>query len=351
MSEFSDSLSIHAVGDIMPGISSVKALATGKTIPSRIHSNSESVFENIQPSLADGDLLLGTLECPLTDSFPYQKPEQAPFLLGPEQSAEAIKSAGFDCVSLSTNHMDDHGGHAVETTLQILQKYGLDYVGDPFGKCLERRFQENGRTIALGGFNLCDQGKQTRNDELFEFLDGASEVDLTVLLLHWGWGYEHLEMPSHDQVELGHSLIDAGADIVLGSHSHVFQQVEKYKGGIIAYSLGNFLFDMWRQENRKTGILKVEHDKNGSFDISITPAEITDGAVSPSCHKMKDLIIESPPKIPRSIERTATTTNLKHTAEIIMHYLRYSMDLPKDYHVTNMKRWSRKLATPQEVFR
>lgn len=351
MNRYSDPLSICVVGDIMPGISSIKSLATENTVPNRIRSGPVTVFKQVQSALTEGNLLLGTLECPLTNSFPYDKLGDTPFLLGPEQSAESLTSVDFDCVSLATNHMLDHGEQAVETTLNILRGSGLDYVGDPFEECMKRTYEVKDRTIAVGGFNICDQGRQNEKEDLFKFIDQTDEADLTLLLVHWGWGFEHLATPAESQVELGHSLIDAGADLVLGSHSHVFQQVEQYKGGIIAYSLGNFLFDMWRPENQETGILKIIHDKTGSFNVSITPVKIVNGLVSQSNHNLDDLIITSPPDIPTNVNILAKIKNWNHMIQIAKHYIQYSNRLPREYHVSNMKRWGEKLSAPREVFR
>lgn len=335
----------------MPGISSVKAVATGRTIPERVRSDPTSVFDDVQSTLTESDLLLGTLECPLTDSYPYDDRGSTPFLLGPERAAEALTDVDFDCLSLATNHVLDHGEETAETTVRILREHGLEFVGDPFGLAPEREFMSKGRTIAVGGFNLCDQGPWDRREDLFAFVDRNAGSDLTILLVHWGWGFEHLRDPSSSQIELGHDLVDAGADLVLGTHSHVFQPVEHYNGGVIAYSLGNFLFDMWRPENQRSGILKLVQDETASFDVSITPVETADGVVSRSDRSVDDMVRDEPPVVPSTIDRDATLKNLRHNLEIVGHYLRYSPRLPGAYHRENVKRWSRKLTTPREVFR
>lgn len=351
MTQYSESLSIQAVGDIMPGISSVKAIATDNTVPDRIRTNLDSVFKDIRLSLRNADLLLGTLECPLTNSFPYDEPGNTPFLLGPKRAAEALNDAGFDCLSVANNHILDHGEEQVKATLRILREHDLRFVGDPFNRVPEQEYKVKDRTIAVSGFNLCDQGPQNSREELFEFVERNSRADLTVLLVHWGWGYEHLDNPSLSQVGIGHDLIDAGADIVLGSHSHVFQPVERYNGGVIAYSLGNFLFDMWRQENRNSGILELVHGRTGSINVSITPVRTTNGAVTYSDHAVDQLIVQHSPNVPSSIDRDAKLANLRHTTEIVAHYLRYSASLSGAYHQENLKRWCQKLTSPREVFR
>lgn len=76
------------------------------------------------------------------------------------------------------------------------------------------------------------------------------------------WGNEYIHYPSISQIKLAHKIIDAGIDIIIGHHPHVIQPVERYKNGVIFYSLGNFLFDMlWSKKVRHGMIAKIKFDK------------------------------------------------------------------------------------------
>jgi poly-gamma-glutamate synthesis protein (capsule biosynthesis protein) len=97
--------------------------------------------------------------------------------------------------------------------------------------------------------------------------------DYTLFSLHWG--NEYLFYPSPSQVALAHELIDMGVNVIIGHHPHVVQPIEKYKGGIIMYSLGNFLFDMFWSEPVRNGMqvdLVFQDDK--SIDYHVKPFRI-----------------------------------------------------------------------------
>lgn len=98
--------------------------------------------------------------------------------------------------------------------------------------------------------------------------------DFVIISLHWG--IENVFYPSPKQIDLAHKLIDSGATIILGHHPHVVQGIEKYKNGLIAYSLGNFQFDPSDSysPNSQSFILTIELTKNGLEDYNITPVKI-----------------------------------------------------------------------------
>ena len=87
------------------------------------------------------------------------------------------------------------------------------------------------------------------------------------------WGEEFLDYPSASQVVFAHKLVDAGASLILGHHPHVLQGIERYNGSVIAYSLGNFVFDMWQSPTRMSMVLKV-HFVNSKMEFEAIPAYI-----------------------------------------------------------------------------
>ena len=98
------------------------------------------------------------------------------------------------------------------------------------------------------------------------------KVDYIIISLHWG--NEYINLPSISQINFAHDIVDAGADIILGHHPHVLQPVEKYKGGIIAYSLGNFVSDMCSEVTKKSMILKIIFNQNKKNKIELIPIYI-----------------------------------------------------------------------------
>lgn len=344
MTRYSHPLTLHAVGDLMPGVSSFTALASGRTIPDQIGRSPRALVEGVRPLFRENDMLLGNLECPLVRAnVSPSEMKTVPFLLGSEKSVELLTFADFDCVSLANNHMLDHGLGPVSQTVDILVENDIDFVGDPFQLYPTRRYVQKDREIVVGGFNLCREGKQDSVAEIVEFLEGSAEADVRILLLHWGWQYEQLPYPSPNQVKLGHKLIDTGADVVIGCHSHVFQPVEHYADGVIAYSLGNFLFDMGNPITKKTGVLEITHTRTGELDVAIHPLTIESYAISRSDRDMDRFIRDSPPPIPSDIERKAKLQRIKTKLNLFTTYVKNMHRIPISDHRNTMDRWSRKL--------
>ena len=108
-------------------------------------------------------------------------------------------------------------------------------------------------------------------NDIYRIIDLVAELrnrdsaDIIMVSVHWG--DEFAVYPSNAQIALAHKLVDAGVNIILGHHSHVFQGIENYKDSIIVYSLGNFISDMVPEMCRTTGIVKIFID---SFDKSIS---------------------------------------------------------------------------------
>jgi poly-gamma-glutamate synthesis protein (capsule biosynthesis protein) len=133
--------------------------------------------------------------------------------------------------------------------------------------------------INIGFLAYCLIGDRTaycsvdNPSEIVEDVKKASkEVDTLIVSMHWG--NEFIRKPSPQQVELGHAIIDAGAKLILGHHPHVLQGVEQYNDGIIAYSMGNFVFDMWQRKMRESMIFSCNISKDGIDDYEILPAMI-----------------------------------------------------------------------------
>jgi poly-gamma-glutamate synthesis protein (capsule biosynthesis protein) len=90
-------------------------------------------------------------------------------------------------------------------------------------------------------------------------------------------GNEYTDKPNDSQISFAHKAIDAGAELVIGSHPHVVQPVEKYKGKYIFYSLGNFVFDQMQSRDTKRGLaVKIIFNKEGVAKVSFYPVLIQD---------------------------------------------------------------------------
>lgn len=197
-------------------------------------------------------------------------------------SLEGLKFAGIDMVTLANNHIFDYGQLAFADSMSNLANAGIDYVG--IGENFERAHQGVTRNIRgtkvtfLGYTDFYSQQLAATVDKAgIAFLEreqmeediraAKSRSDLVVVNVHKGDEYHTNHNASQEIIYK--AAIDAGADLVVGHHPHVVQEIEKYNNGWIAYSLGNFVFDQDFSEETMRGIfLKViiQNKKIASVD-------------------------------------------------------------------------------------
>lgn len=233
------------------------------------------------------DLSIVNLETPVTTrgtaankTYVYQSSPQA---LGP------LKAAGIDAVNLANNHTLDKGEQGLLDTLNNLNKAGIPYVGA--GKNASEAysaqyFKRNGVTIALLGFTRVmpeaswAAGKNKRGVASAYSLDAAvqaivaakKKADIVAVVVHWG--QERVDNYSELQQSMGHSFIDAGADLVIGGHPHVLQGIEPYKGKWIAYSTGNFIFTRSATKTTwESAVFQAKCTTTGQCSMKLVPVD------------------------------------------------------------------------------
>ena len=184
----------------------------------------------------------------------------------------------FGAVSLANNHTGDFGHEAFVQQLDLLKSRGIAFFGGGHDAREARRpyiFQRRGLRIALLGYNdfkprTFEAGPDwpgvawAVDEQIVADIKAARTIhhaDLVIPFMHWGWEYEGA---SDRQKKLARLMIDNGADVVVGGHPHVTQAVEYYNGKLIAYSLGNFVFDGFDTEATNTGwVLRLDLSKEG----------------------------------------------------------------------------------------
>ena len=220
-------------------------------------------FKGVKSFLSSGDLIFGNLESPITDASiknesHYSKLTDDPilgkrvYLKSSSWTVKSLKAAGFNVLSIANNHILDYGCRGLRDTIEALTKAGILHVGAGLNLSLSRRpaiFTLGQRKIGFLAYSYTYEA--TKNScgctPLWRFIvkqDVKSlrdKVDIVVVSCHYGKEFSFT--PSKFQRSISHFAIDCGADIVLGHHPHVIQPIEIYKGKIIMYSLGNFLFD------------------------------------------------------------------------------------------------------------
>ena len=236
-------MKITLVGDIFPAD---EFLSVGFGIRSQFEATKgERWKDNIQGITQDSDIVIGNLESPLLEpSLAAGKPD----FYGSPEFARFLRECGIGVLNVANNHILEHGKGGYERTLQILEESGIAVAGNDNRVLYIHR---DNCLIGIAGFCNVDLDKFD-NDGCFSVLDEVNamaalnemadrKADLKILTLHWG--NEYIHRPSMMQRNMAYRLIDAGADIIVGHHSHVIQPYEKYKAGHIFYSLGNFCFD------------------------------------------------------------------------------------------------------------
>lgn len=189
-------------------------------------------LENFRPLFESDDLTIVNLEGPLTFSEDKKSGKRYNFKGDPGNVA-ILSGSGVEACNLANNHTMDFGRSGLQETCDVLDEAGIGWcVGSEI--CYT---DVKGVRVGLLGFTKWDH---TRNEMLRLVARARAECDLVIVSIHWGEEKDYTASASQQQ--LGHALIDAGADLVLGTHPHVVQGVERYKSRYIVYSLGNFCF-------------------------------------------------------------------------------------------------------------
>lgn len=272
-------VTLTAVGDIMLGDGPAcaghgvgSAIKKGGVIP---------IFKNVEPLVKKGDIAFGNLEAVVSDKG-IDSSKMKPFLMRAHpDTLKGLDFAGFNVLSLANNHSMQYGEDGLKETIDNLSKHHIRYVG--VGSSLEdaRRpllFTIKGIKVAFLAYCLIPDKTayiSTSNpEEIYSDINKAKTiVDIVIVSMHWG--DEFIEMPSPDQIQFAHRIIDSGANLILGHHPHILQGIEQYHNGLVAYSLGNFIFDLnYLVELRSSVILECRLSKNGIVDYELHPVYI-----------------------------------------------------------------------------
>ncbi len=201
---------------------------------------------------------------------------------------ENLKLLGVDIVGLANNHVYDYGKEALLDTMNTLDKAEIPYVGAGHNlkEASEPVYMEiQGKTIAFVAASRAEKNKMTPqatgtepgilrcyDTTLFdeEIKEADANADIVVALPHWGTEYStKLEQV---QVDTAHEYIDAGADAIIGAHTHCLQGFEYYKNVPIIYSLGNYWFNEKTLDSMLVTLHCYGNDNEDNMDVIITPA-------------------------------------------------------------------------------
>jgi len=217
----------------------------------------QHVLGGVRELIEGGDFAAGNLEGPITDSASVSggtkvgDTNNMRFTF-PPTSASLLSSFGFDLVSIANNHMRDFGTSGVESTKRRLDAAGIAHIGDPNGADPAMLVKNvNGIQVAFVAYNefLGWEKEKTLQGIRDAKRDGA---DLVVVMTHWG--EEYVAEPPERVRELFSLFKDAGANLVIGTHPHIIGIREDVGSMRVYYSLGNFVFDQYWNEEVRCGL-------------------------------------------------------------------------------------------------
>ena len=194
-------------------------------------------LSNVRQIFEADDLTLVNFEGTLTDTKSATRNTYS--FAAPPSYVQVLQSASVEAVSLENNHVMDHGNQGYLDTCQTLEDAGILYCGHLGPAIFET---DTGVRIGLLAYQTFN-GNYAR---IYESIEGDIAAlraqDCQIVIVSYHWGEEKDYIPNERQVPLGRATIDAGADLVLGHHSHRMNPIEEYRGKYICYSLGNFSF-------------------------------------------------------------------------------------------------------------
>ncbi len=246
--------------------------------PDYLETNSlkpDYYFKHIVPVINRGKIRFCNFEQTVSDEKekPAPWPGKAYVFMGTGKHLDIVKNAGFNVINIANNHIMDYGSEGLRRTIAALNKRKMLWFGAGLNDEEARKaliVHYKGKRIAFLGYIMkfradfhatedragCPAYMKHKKGSLYKYINRVDEnteflfkkdidrikedADMIIISIHFG--KEYYTKPSDYQIKTARAAIDAGADIILGHHPHVIQKIEKYKGKIICYSLGNLVF-------------------------------------------------------------------------------------------------------------
>lgn len=269
--------------------------------------DSKALLIPIKKYLENADYVSVNLESPILEKEPEIRSSKGIVFFSYPETLEALSSAGVDHVSLGNNHTTDYLQPGVEETLEYLHKSELDFSGagvnEPEALKSSKTVVNNIEYRFLGFVGWPGRVKPSQVAEgnkggaaygsienIVASVESQSKSATTVVGYHgskeYGYG------PTDETRKRLHAAIDTGADIVIGHHPHVLHGFELYKGKLIAYSLGNFMFDQYIYETHRSALLYVWMDGDRFYRAEAVPLYINGYRPTPAVGGVRDYVLK-----------------------------------------------------------
>ncbi len=228
-------LTISAAGDCTFGVTQDQGYSG--TFNAYYDSYGQDYFlEGVRSIFEEDDLTVINLECVLTNAT--EREEKAFNLKGSPEYVGIMTGSFIEAASMGNNHTYDYGDEGFDETKQVLEDAGITYA---YSGQSGMFVSDEGVKVGIVSANMLPE-TQEKLDTMLSEMEALRADGAEVVIACCHWGIEKDYYPTDYQVETAHTLIDAGADLILGCHPHVLQGVEVYHGKVICYSLGNFCF-------------------------------------------------------------------------------------------------------------
>ncbi len=279
-----------------PTPAEITLLFTGQIVPGRCvqagvdaRGSADYIYAEVRDLLQSADLTIGTLNAALSDYAPMTGCISTFVLVGSSNNADALAKAGFDVMSIATNHIKNCnsntcGDRAFLDTLENLGRVGILPVGA--GKTVEEALQpvvveRSGVRFAIVSLGEIEPMAFADEDtpgiapltevNLRQAIAAARQVgDVVIVMPHWG--PEYASTPNWNQRKYAEMAVEAGADLVVGNHTHVVQATQTISGVPVFYGLGNFVFDQtWDHKNQQSVLLTIRFRGTQYLGYEFTP--------------------------------------------------------------------------------
>ena len=214
------------------------------------------IFDGLRAEFQKADLVVANLEGPITDNPSVSETsvegshDNYVFTFPPETAAR-LKDENIGLVNIGNNHILNFEEDGVRQTKERLEAAGVGYFGSPLSGDERVAYREIGG-VQFGFVNYNEFVLKGYEKVLADIALAKEQADFVIVYTHWGKEYV---AATPGMKVLAHEFIDVGADLVIGSHPHVVQEREAYRGKMIYYSLGNFVFDQYFRPETQAGLL------------------------------------------------------------------------------------------------
>ena len=228
-------VTVTAVGDCTLGVTQTHGYA-GSFHEYYDQNGEDYFFGGVRDLFESDDFTLINLECVLSES--ENRVEKTWNLKGRPEYVGIMTGSSVEGCSLGNNHTLDYGESSLEDTKSVLDEAGIIYG---LNEHVATYTTESGIVIGIVSSNMLWQD-ETHANYVKDGIAALREQGANLVIVSCHWGIEGDHYANGYQVDMAHQIIDWGADLLIGTHPHVLQGVELYKGKVICYSLGNFCF-------------------------------------------------------------------------------------------------------------